>query len=114
MAAPLAEVVRGKVIGGARIEVAHLNSVAEADDCEIVLIERSEWKHVREIAQALADKPVLTVCEGEGCFRDGGMIAFVIVDDSVRFEINQEAAEHAGLKISAPVLKVAVPAAKRP
>jgi hypothetical protein len=113
MASPLAELVRGKLTGGVPIEVAHLNSVAEADGCEMVLIERSESKHVKEIAQALAGKPVLTVCDGEGCYRDGGMIAFLIVDDSVRFQINQGAAEHAGLRISAQMLKVAVPAGAR-
>jgi hypothetical protein len=50
---------------------------------------------------------VLTVCDGEGGFRDGVMIAFQPIDGTVRFQINQEAAERAGLKISFPLLKVA-------
>jgi hypothetical protein len=86
-----------------------LNSAADAECCEILVVERSESKHLREIAQALAEKPVLTICDGGNCFRDGMMIAFQIVDESVRFQINQEAAGRAGLKISSQLLKVALP-----
>ena len=34
--------------------------------------------------------------------REGGMIAFVIDNRHVRFDVNQAAAEHAGLKSLAP------------
>lgn len=106
---PLEEVTRGKSANGRPIEVVHFNAAAEADRCEIVLVERSESKHLREIAQAFAGKPVLTVCDGGNCLREGMMIAFRVVDESVRFQINQEAAEHAGLRISSQLLKVALP-----
>jgi YfiR/HmsC-like len=36
------------------------------------------------------------------------MIVFQIVEESVRFQIDQEAAEHAGLRISSQLLKVAI------
>ena len=39
--------------------------------------------------------------------RDGGMIAFVIENRRVRFDINQAAAAKAGLKISSKLLNVA-------
>jgi hypothetical protein len=109
------DVIRGKLANGRPIEMAYLNAVADADCCEILLIERSESKRVREIAQALAGKPILTVSDSESGFRDGVMIAFQIVNESVRFQINQDAAERAGLKISSQLLKVALPGpGKRP
>jgi hypothetical protein len=111
LASPLEEVIKGKSANGKAIEATHINAMTEADCCEILLIERSESKHLREIVQAIAEKPVLTVCDGGNCLRDGGMIGFQIVEESVRFQINQEAAEHAGLKISSQLLKVAIPAA---
>jgi hypothetical protein len=109
LASPLEEAIRGKTANGRSIEVSRIGGVAEADNCEILLIERSESRHVKEIVQALAGKPVLTVCDDGNCFRDGAMIAFRIAEESVRFQINQEAAERAGLKISSQLLKVAVP-----
>jgi hypothetical protein len=105
---PLQEVTRGKSVNGRPIEVTHITAATEPDCCEVLLIERSEVKHVKEVARALADKPILTVCDGGSCVREGVMITFQIVDESVRFQINREAAEHAGLKISSQLLKVAI------
>ncbi len=50
---------------------------------------------------------VLTVGEGEGFVRDGGMIGFVVENRRVRFDINQTAAEQAALKLSSRLLSVA-------
>jgi hypothetical protein len=50
---------------------------------------------------------VLTVGEGTSFTRAGGMIAFVIENRRVRFEINRTAAENAGLKLSSKLLTVA-------
>jgi hypothetical protein len=108
LASPLEEVIRGKSVSGRPIVVTVLGSVNEADCCEILLIERSESKRFREIAQTLAGKPVLTVCDDENGSKDGVMIAFQLVEESVRFHINQEAAERAGLRISSQLLKVAI------
>ena len=108
LSAPLEDVVRGKSVAGRAIRVAPVANAAEAEFCEILLIERSESTHFREIAQALAGKPVLTVSDDESGSKEGIMIAFRLVDESVRFQINQEAAERAGLRISSQLLKVAI------
>jgi hypothetical protein len=50
---------------------------------------------------------VLTVGEGETFTREGGMIGLVIDNRRVRFDVNQTAAERAGLKISSKLLSVA-------
>ncbi len=50
---------------------------------------------------------LLTVGEGDSFVREGGMIGFVIDNRRVRFDINQAAAEAAGLKISSKLLSVA-------
>lgn len=109
----LQETIRGKTIGGRAIALIPVGAAADADTCEILLIERSESRHQNEIAQALAGKPVLTVSDDENGLREGIMIAFQLTDESVRFQINQEAAAHAGLKISSQLLKVALPSQGR-
>ncbi len=50
---------------------------------------------------------VLTVGEGDDFVRQGGIIAFVIENRRVRFDINQAAAENAALKLSSKLLSVA-------
>jgi hypothetical protein len=105
--APLEDVVRGKTVNGRPIRTELIGSAGEAEQCEILLIERSELKHLKEILGSLAGKPVLTVCDGGACAKAGAMIAFQIVEDSVRFQIHQEPVERAGLKISSQLLKTA-------
>jgi uncharacterized protein DUF4154 len=111
LAETLEEITRGKTVNSRSIEVIKLPSSSSIPPCDILFMERTESKHVKEIVQTLAGKPVLTVCDGPNCSKDGAMIAFRLVDESVRFQINQEAAEKAGLKISSQLLKVALPAA---
>ena len=105
----LEETVRGKTANGRRIQVRPVSALADSDHFQILLIERSESRKMREIAHSVAGKPVLTVCDFDSCLRDGGMIGFRVVDETVRFEVNLEAAERAGLKVSSQLLKVALP-----
>jgi len=49
----------------------------------------------------------LTVGEGEKFLQDGGIIAFVIEDRRVRFDIAQSAAARAMLTISSRLMSVA-------
>jgi len=42
----------------------------------------------------------------------GGMINFVTLDNTVRFQINDAAARHAGLKIKANLQQLAVPSGR--
>jgi len=110
LAPHLEEVVRGKSVNGRSIEVTHVSAASEGDCCQILIIERSESKRLKDVTQALAVKPVLTVSDCGGGIRDGVIIGFRMVDESVRFQISQEAAERAGLRISSQLLKVALPA----
>jgi hypothetical protein len=57
--------------------------------------------------EALASKPVLTVGDFDTALRDGSVIGFRLIDESVRFEVNVGAAERARLSISSQLLKVA-------
>jgi len=56
---------------------------------------------------ALATEPTLTVGEGDSFVDAGGMIGFVIVDETVRFEINAAAARAARLQLSSRLLALA-------
>ena len=77
--------------------------------CHILFVCSSEKNNLR-LALAAAGAAVLTVGETEQFTQMGGIINFTIVDSKVRFEINQVAAERAGLKIIAKLLNLSRPA----
>lgn len=86
-----------------------LTSAAEATNCHILFVSSSEKGDFAKIVSTLHNATVLTVSETDGFIKAGGMINFTFEDTKVRFQINDEAAKKAGLKISSKLLSLAVP-----
>jgi len=105
----LEPMIRNKTVQGRPLVVVRLNpkTPAEARRCHILFIGAVEPKRVSELLSAVNGAPVLTVSPMESFTAAGGAINFVIVDKKVRFEINDDAARQAGLKISAKLLNLA-------
>ncbi len=59
------------------------------------------------IANSLGAASILTVGEASGFASRGLMVNFVTAASKVRFEINEKAAQRAGLKISSKLLRLA-------
>lgn len=56
----------------------------------------------------LKGRNILTLGETEEFARDGGIVGLVKVDDHIQIEVNLQAAQRAGVKISSRVLSLAV------
>jgi len=108
--------VRNKTIENRAFRVVHLDmkSLAEAKRCQILFICPSEKRRLAEILDFLKNSSVLTVSKLDRFTQAGGMINFFIEDKRVRFEINDEQARQAGLKISAKLLNLARPPKETP
>jgi hypothetical protein len=102
----LDQVVEGETVNGRKVALQRIKRAPPAKSCQVLFIAKSEKDNPKTI---LSDLPpgILTVGEGEGFMRAGGMIAFVIENRRVRFDINRAAAEKAALKLSSKLLSVA-------
>ncbi len=100
----LTEIVKGETVNGRDIVVQRMRR-PEPKSCQVLYVAKSE----KDAARTLADlgTGVLTVGEGEKFLRDGGIIAFVIQDRRVRFDIDQAAAAKARLTLSSRLMNVA-------
>jgi hypothetical protein len=98
----LDQMVKDEVMGGRRLMVQRISRPPEPKSCQVVFVSRQE----KATPPALGPG-VLTVGEGEEFLREGGMIAFVIENRRVRFDISQKAAAGARLTISSRLLNVA-------
>ena len=101
----LDQIVAGESVNGRKLEVRRIGQAPEPQACQVVFVASGE-KEVRRTLSGLRNG-VLTVGEGENFMREGGMIAFVIENRRVRFDIDQSAAERAGLRLSSKLLSVA-------
>jgi hypothetical protein len=99
----LDQMVAGERVNQRRLAVRKIRELPNS--CDMLFISKSE----RVSAKVLADAGpgVLTVGETEDFLRNGGMIAFVVENRRVRFDIDQRTAVKAGLKISSKLLNVA-------
>lgn len=105
----LDEIIEGETVNDRKVVVRRVDA-EPLGSCQVLFVSKS----VTQVAHVLATvgSGVLTVGEGEGFVRDGGIIAFVIENRRVRFDINQRAAQHAGLILSSRLLSVARSVAK--
>jgi YfiR/HmsC-like len=102
----LEKTISGKSINGRPCRVRIFPSSEQIDHCDILFLPRSEGRQAPSVMTAVAGKPVLTVSDLEGFADEGGMIAFLLVDDTLKFDINPGAAGKSGLKISSELLRV--------
>lgn len=103
----LTAAVSGRTLGARAVEVAPLVSIDEAADCHLLFFEEDAVARGADVAERVGDRAVFTVSDRAGFAREGGIANFILVDQKIRFEINQNAARHAGLKISSSLLRLA-------
>ncbi len=94
-------------VGGRRLQLLRVDALNNPAACHVLFVCRSERDRLPQILAAVRGAPVLTVSDTPGFLDDGGMINFVLEGSKVRFEIDQEAAEQAGIKISSKLLALA-------
>ena len=101
----LDQTIEGEVVNSRKLVVQRIQSPPAAKACQVLFAARLE-EGTSQILSTVGPG-VLTVGEDETFVRGGGMIRFLIEAGRVRFDINQTAAEAAGLKLSSKLLKVA-------
>ena len=104
----LTAALRDKTIFGHPIAVRRLVSSADTKSCAVVLVGTSDKKEIARILQAVGPSPILTNDEHAQFSRLGGVIAFIRDGNRIRFEINMDAADRAGLQVSSKLLRLAV------
>jgi YfiR/HmsC-like len=97
----------GQHINGHPVLVRRIKALADLKNCQILFIPAAQKAQAREVLKAAGNAGVLTVGETEDFIQAGGMINFIIEHSQVHFEINNEAARSAGLKISSKLLALA-------
>lgn len=99
--------IKDKMVRGRRLAIRRLGPVTNLEACHVLFIGASEEARVPQVMQSLRGSSVLTVGEMERFAEAGGIINFVLEKNKVRFEINLNSAERAGLKLSSQLLSLA-------
>ena len=107
--------VRGQRVAERRIEVRRLAALGPEDLCHIAFIAGSAAQPVGEVLEAAAGRPILTVTdEALSPDQPRGIVHFVVLDNRVRFRIDDRAASVGALDISSKLLSLATAVVPRP
>jgi hypothetical protein len=97
---------KGKRIDGRRLVVRHLAPDNDLKQCHILFISRSLQESLGQILAGLGSESVLTVSEIDGFSARGGMLSLTVQKDTLKSELNLDAAERAGVKVSSRLSSV--------
>lgn len=103
----LEETIRDKTVMGKKLAVKRFASIQEAAHSHILFLSASEESHLSHMMTALEKTNILTVSDLEQFAEHGGMVAFTMEDQKVRFNVNLGAVERSGLKMGSQLLKLA-------
>jgi hypothetical protein len=94
-------------VGDRRVRVVQISDPDDVTECHVAFLCATHRSRDDEVIEASRGGGVLTVGESPGFARSGGVINFYQEEKKIRFEINQQAAQRAGLKISSRLLRLA-------
>jgi len=100
-------IIGNRKVGEHGVQIVGRPVVGETGNCHILYIPESASSQHAEVISSLGTRSVFTVSETAGFAQDGGVANFIRENRKIRFEINRKAADKAGLKVSARLLRVA-------
>lgn len=103
----LDDALKGKSVGTHPVTILRVQEVANARRCQIVFVGAAESRSFSSILEGLHGSNALVVGESDGFAAGGGAIQFTVEESHVRFLINPDAGERAGLKFSSKLLALA-------
>lgn len=93
-----------KAIDGHKLAVKNVSRLSPKSRFQLVFVSSSELEKTTGVLNQLGAQPVLTIGEVPGFTEQGGMINLLLTGKNIRLEVNQAAAEKAGLALD-PRLK---------
>jgi hypothetical protein len=104
----LDKVVQGQRIGNRKIVVRRMSTVSRDSGCEILYAGGSDQQSIDQALAAVSGANVLTVTDSVPDSHAPGIVEFVVQNNRVRFNIDDEAARRNGITISSHLLSLAL------
>jgi hypothetical protein len=107
MAVALEQIVKGRAVGGHALAVRRVGLDRGVRACHLLYVSGLDAKRTSELLGTVEHLPVLTVGDFERFAQMGGVASFFVEDGKMRFAINIDSAQRAGLRVSSKLLMLA-------
>jgi len=108
LAQSLDSILQGATWDGKPVTAKRIAAVDEASACHVLFISSSQAEQWIQFLPVIQKLPILTVSDAPRFAQHNGMIELLLSENRIRFEVNLEAANKAGLSLSSELLKVAI------
>ena len=98
----------GKPKGAKKYSIRKLSSADEAASCAVVYLGKNKSKEFEGIKAAISGKPVLTITDSFNLGKKGSCINFKVIDEKLKFELNQASVTASSLKVSSQLSSMAI------
>ncbi|MGC4023492.1 MAG: YfiR family protein [Cyclobacteriaceae bacterium] len=98
----------GKPKGAKKYSIRKLDNVADGATCSVVYLGKNKSKEFDNLKNAVSGKPVLTITDSFNLGKKGSCINLKVVDDKLKFEINQGAVSGQSLKVAGQLTSMAI------
>jgi hypothetical protein len=103
----LSELVGNSTINGRTVTISRNATGARLRACHLLYVGEPNTGRAAAILEELLGAPVLTVSNGDDFIRLGGMVGLFVEEGRMRFAINPDAAQRAGVRLSSRLLQLA-------
>jgi hypothetical protein len=103
----LSELVGNSTINGRTVTISRNANGARLRACHLLYLGEANSGRAAAILEELLGAPVLTVSNGDDFIRLGGIVGLFVEDGRMRFAINPDAAQRAGVRLSSRLLQLA-------
>jgi hypothetical protein len=103
----LLELTTGRKVGTKNILVRYLESIDNISQSDILFVGFWQSKDITKVIEKVNNAHTLIISEKEGMIEKGSGINFVIVDNTIKFEISQANTEKYGIRVGEVLLKMA-------
>ena len=98
----------GKKRGSMVYVIRQFNSAADITDCHVLYIDKSKSNEFELANDKVKGKGTLIITDKSGLGEKGSAINFKMVDNKLKFELNQKAIEASNLKVSGALSSMAI------
>ncbi len=103
----LSNIYKAIKIKNKNVIIKKISSISEIEGSDILFISKSKLNEIDDILAYTKDKPILTIGDTKDYGEKGVLINFYLIDNKIRFEINETDMSKTGLHTSYMLLNLA-------
>lgn len=105
----LENMAKQKKAGNQAIVIKKVLGANDEPNAHILYVPHEQKSKISEVLSKTSNSAILVVTESEGAGSLGAVINFVLVENKLRFELNEAKATTKGLKLAANLVKLGIP-----